>query len=141
MPGILFRDTKVSWKVCTRRVRLESFNNKEVIKHTLIPVHSKKHVQRKRAAELKCFYVVSFLSPLAGFFNGSLIPIKYNKVHVKCNGIIIGINYHVCFQIACICMLFLLLPLACEGGYIKKRPAGCYSSRRQCEAKVSTIKK
>ena len=42
MSGILFRDTKVSWGVCTRRVRLEEGLTKiEVIKHTLIPVHSK----------------------------------------------------------------------------------------------------
>ena len=42
MSGILFRDTKVSWGVCTRRVRLEEgLTNIEVIKHTLIPVHSK----------------------------------------------------------------------------------------------------
>ena len=42
MSGILFRDTKVSWGVCTRSVRLEEGLTKiEVIKHTLIPVHSK----------------------------------------------------------------------------------------------------
>ena len=46
---------------------------------------------------------------------------------------------YACFQIACICMLFLVLALTCEGGHIKKRPAGCYYSRRQCEAKVSTV--
>ena len=28
--------------------------------------------------------------------------------------------------------------LTCEGGYIGKRPSGCYYSRRQCEAKVCT---
>ena len=52
MSGILFRDTKVSWVVCTRRVRLEELTKKEVIKHTLLPVHSKKPVQIEAAAEL-----------------------------------------------------------------------------------------
>ena len=36
-------------------------------------------------------------------------------------------------------MLLLVLALTCEGGHIKKRPAGCYYSRRQCEAKVSAV--
>ena len=53
MSGILFWDTKVSWGVCTRRVRLEEgLTNIEVIKHTLIPVHSKKPVKSETAAEL-----------------------------------------------------------------------------------------
>ena len=56
MSDILFRDTKVSWRVYTRRLRLECLTNKEVIKHTLIPVHSKMHVQRERAAELKASF-------------------------------------------------------------------------------------
>ena len=48
MSGILFRDTKVSWGVCTRRVRLEEgLTNIEVIKHTLIPVHSKKACEKR----------------------------------------------------------------------------------------------
>ena len=34
-------------------------------------------------------------------------------------------------------MLFLVL--SCEGGYKTKRPARCYYSRRQCEAKVSLM--
>ena len=76
MAGILFRDTKVSWGICTRRVLLEGLTNKEVIKRTMILVHSKKHVQSETAAELKAkFYVVVFLFPLAGFFKGSLILI------------------------------------------------------------------
>ena len=42
MSGFLFRDTKVSWGVCTRRVRLEEgLPKRELIKHTLIAVHSK----------------------------------------------------------------------------------------------------
>ena len=54
MSGIIFRDTKVSWGVCTRRVRLEEGLTKiEVIKHTLIPVHlKKKPVKSETAAEL-----------------------------------------------------------------------------------------
>ena len=53
MAGILFHDTKVSWGICNRRVLLEGLTNKEVINRTLIPVHSKKHVQSETAAELK----------------------------------------------------------------------------------------
>ena len=34
-------------------------------------------------------------------------------------------------------MLFLVLAWTCDGGYIKKRPAGCFANRRHCEAKVS----
>ena len=107
-------------------------------------MHSKKAVKSERAAELKArIKVVSFMSPFAGFFKGSLILIKYNntiKFYMKyAKWLIIGFNYHVCFQIACIYMMFLVIPLACDGGYTKKRPAGCYYSRRQCEAKVSTI--
>ena len=43
-----------------------------------------------------------------------------------------------CFQIGCICLLLCVCALTCEGGYIRKKPPGCYNSRRQCEAKVGT---
>ena len=46
-------------------------------------------------------------------------------------------SYSEHFQIACIYMLFHVL--TCEGGYKTKRPAWCYYSRRQCEAKVSLM--
>ena len=47
-------------------------------------------------------------------------------------------NILYCFQIAGICLLFCVCTLTCNGGYIWKRPSGCYYSRRQCEAKVGT---
>ena len=28
--------------------------------------------------------------------------------------------------------------VTCEGGYMRKKPPGCYNSRRQCEAKFGT---
>ena len=43
-----------------------------------------------------------------------------------------------CFQIACMYLLLCVCALTCEGGYIGKRPSGCFYSRRQCEAKVGT---
>ena len=47
-------------------------------------------------------------------------------------------NILYCFQIAGICLLLCVFALTCDGGYIRKRPSGCYYSRRQCEAKVGT---
>ena len=47
-------------------------------------------------------------------------------------------NILYCFQIAGICLLLCVCTLTCDGGYIRKRPSGCYYSRRQCEAKVGT---
>ena len=49
MSGILFRDTKVSWGVCTRRVWLKGLTSKK--KHALIPVHSKS--LREKARQLQ----------------------------------------------------------------------------------------
>ena len=53
MSGILFRDTKVSWGVCTRRVRLEEgFNQYRGNQAHLDTGAFKKPVKSETAAEL-----------------------------------------------------------------------------------------